>query len=75
MSEPSQRLATIAEIHITDTGFDPLVTNIAVGDTVRWHNDTTTSHTVVGDVLVIDTGQERIYLPLALRNHVLSSVR
>ena len=63
-----QRLAAIGVISITDAGFDPLVTNIAVGDTVRWHNDTTTSHTVVGDVLVIDTGQHRSYLPLVLRS-------
>jgi len=60
--------AAIAEVRITDAGFDPLVTNIAVGDTVRWYNDTATSHTVVGGVLEIDTDQEQIYLPLTLRN-------
>lgn len=62
-----QRPAVTVEVRITDTGLVPLVTTIAVGDTVRWHNDTTMSHTLVGDVLVIATGMERIYLPLVLR--------
>ena len=63
-----QRLAETGVISITDTGFVPVLTRIAVSDTVRWHNETSAPRTVVGDVLVIDIGQHRSYLPLVLRS-------
>jgi len=42
------------EIVITDSGFFPTELTVAPGDTVRWRNESTTAHTVMGDDLAFD---------------------
>jgi hypothetical protein len=64
-----QRLAETSVVSITDRGFVPVMRRAALSDTVRWHNETSAPHTLVGGAMAIDTGQNRSYLPLVLRSY------